>query len=344
MNANVLPSTKSNLICKFYLQNRCYFGKNCRFRHDDNDVGVQSMTSSVYARNNPPPPPTDACLPITRNYTSPKNARYSNPRYIEMAEEAKKKQMEDAKLWRQLEGPFYSIDVECVAIGNGWYDKDRYPCRVSLVDGIGECVLDSIIKLEGNDQIVSYLTPLTGVTKEICEEKGRPLQEVVEQVKSHLSIDAVIVGQSIEHDIKWLGLVKGKDYKDSFDIALMFRQALPDLKSLQENSSLSPAPIYYRCFSLRHTCLHLLFIDIQKNEHDPVIDARYSMKLFQKYKDSGPSELRAIRDTLNRAPVTSSFAKSNPLIDGVCMNARSVRIKYSARRIWRWYRDLHKNY
>ena len=41
----------------------------------------------------------------------------------------------------------------------------------------------------------------------------------------------------------------------------------------------------YKYYSLRHCCLVLLEIDMQKSEnsHDPELDARYSVELFKKY-------------------------------------------------------------
>merc|ERR1712151_1442724 len=152
--------------------------------------------------------------------------------------------------------------------------------------------------------VVSYLTPLTGLSKLLCSsEKAKPLDDVIMLVKEHLPTNAVLVGQSIQNDIDWLGLEQGKDYREALDIAEIFRQRIPDnIPEIVAQAKANPNstfydnnnddatptqqqfddddfPTKYRLFSLRHTCLHLLNTDIQQSIHDPVIDAKYSLIL-----------------------------------------------------------------
>lgn len=360
-------SFKTKPVCKFFLQNRCAYGAQCRFHHPDiNPHGVSGQTKL---------PPSQAGYVRNRNHfvnggdtrsvsfqhsgsnTSQSQqhqlySRYSNPDYRKMAEEAKKKQDEDIIFWRDLNGPFYSIDVECIATGVGYANRFRYPCRVALVEGENNILLDMVVRPKDVNAVVSYLTPLTGMTKDDCIIRGRSLEEVIQRVKELLPSNAILIGQAINHDITWLNLQKGKDFKDSFDISVMFRQALPDKRSINiiKNDSakkglddseiealLTPIPIYYRIFSLRHTCIHLLNVDIQDGIHNPVKDAKYSLILFNKYHRAAPSLLRAVRDTLNRAPLTPSFSSLNPVVDGVCMSKIGFLKKHSARFIWSWY-------
>lgn len=275
-------------------------------------------------------------------------------------------------MWRELIGPFYSIDVECVAIGCGHQSRDRLPARVALVDGHGDCLLDCVISISkqqtddcsedveeqnnvntAHKKVVSYLTPLTGLTREMCHETHGAVtfHQAVAQVKELLPEDAVLVGQSIAHDVQWLGLERGRDFRELFDICTMFRQAIPGPMKSSSKSNLNSnngvdgndeqAPVQFQSrfinFSLRHTCLNLLQIDIQNGMHDPVVDAKYSIELFQKYRMVEPTMLRCLRDSLHRAPPTPSFASLNPVIDGVCMNKFGYRLKWSARIIWRWW-------
>eukprot|EP00978_Attheya_sp_CCMP212_P039572 scaffold207149_cov53-Attheya_sp.AAC.1 len=93
-------------------------------------------------------------------------------------------------------------------------------------------------------------------------------------------------------------------------------------------------PTRYRMFSLRHCCIHLLGVDMQSDVHDPVDDARYSLQLFHKYRHAPAPMLRAIRDSLHRAPATPSFSTETPVIDGVCLGPNSYRFKHAARFIW----------
>mmetsp|Transcript_33610 Transcript_33610/g.61894 ORF Transcript_33610/g.61894 Transcript_33610/m.61894 type:complete len:249 (-) Transcript_33610:388-1134(-) len=230
-----------------------------------------------------------------------------------------------------------------------------------MVDSDGNVLLNIIVRppQEGKG-VVSYLTPLTGLTSEQClGEDAKPLAEVVAIVKGLLSPDAVLVGQAIDHDVEWLGLVPGKDFGKMLDICKIFRQRMPSilghaasvLKKKEEDggaeASKSDDPssdaylgfaTRYRHFSLRHVCVNLLDEDIQSGVHDPVVDARYSLLLFHKYRNSSVTQLRILRDGLHRAPVTPSFSsEKTPVVDGVCVSAAGYRYKRAARNIWRWY-------
>jgi len=94
----------------------------------------------------------------------------------------------------------------------------------------------------------------------------------------------------------------------------------------------------YRWFSLRHCCINLLSKDIQAGVHDPIIDAKYSLMLFHKYRNASTTEIRVVRDALHRAPITPGFAaEKTPVIDGVCVSAAGYPHKHAARVIWRWF-------
>lgn len=288
--------------------------------------------------------------------------------------------------------PFFSIDVECIATGYGSCAKGindgcgnkgrdgegvppgqyndgshRYPGRIAVVDGEGNVLADVVVRPPGDGAgVVSYLTPLTGLTPALClGSDAKPLDEAVGIVKALLSPDAVLVGQAIDHDVEWLGLVPGRDFGRRVDISDIFRQRMPSvlgraaaaLKAREEGGSATAAEVAgdpssderlgfatrYRHFSLRHVCVNLLDEDIQNGVHDPVVDARYSLMLFHKYRNSSVTQLRIVRDGLHRAPITPSFASENsPVVDGVCVSAAAYPYKRAARKIWRWYEGKKK--
>lgn len=284
------------------------------------------------------------------------------------------------------EPPFFSIDVECIATGYGSCARGindgcgnagklaegvpsnqyndfshRYPGRVAMVDTAGNLLVDIIIRPPHDGKgVVSYLTPLTGLTEELClGPHAKSLEEAVNMIKSLLPNDGVLVGQAINHDVEWLGLTPGKDFERMVDLSVIFRQRMPAalgaasavLRSAAEsgvavgNKDAEPwsdeyvgFDTRYRSFSLRHVCLNLLGIDIQSGVHDPIIDATYSLTLFHKYRNSSVTQLRIVRDGLHRAPVTPGFAvEKTPVLDGVCVSAAAYPYKRAARKIWRWY-------
>ncbi|RLN90917.1 hypothetical protein BBJ28_00000319 [Nothophytophthora sp. Chile5] len=203
---------------------------------------------------------------------------------------------------------FFAIDVECVATGSGTNDRDV--ARIAMVDEDEQVVFDQYV--QPSKPIVSYLTQLTGITERDLE--GAPnLAEALTQLKAILPVESVIVGQSIKKDLDWLTLQKPTDYKQEFDVADLFR--LP----MQATNGV----VRYRYFSLRHVAKYLLGNDIQEADHDPVIDARYAMKVFKqfRYLHESPGHRDAVLQTLLKTPRTPSFADRYPVIDGVSMRA-----------------------
>jgi hypothetical protein len=84
-------------------------------------------------------------------------------------------------LVRALQGPYYSIDVECVATGTG--HNARAIAQIGLVDANGRCVLNLFVKPPAGSTVVSYLTPLTGITAEMLTQcvsrlASRPISSV----------------------------------------------------------------------------------------------------------------------------------------------------------------------
>jgi hypothetical protein len=67
------------------------------------------------------------------------------------------------------------------------------------------------------------------------------------------------------------------------------------------------------------------------------MDAKYSLLLFHKYRTAKAPMLRAMRDSLHRSPVTSSFGSENPVVDGVVLSPLGFKMKASARFIWVWW-------
>ncbi|KAJ0396653.1 hypothetical protein P43SY_003002 [Pythium insidiosum] len=191
-------------------------------------------------------------------------------------------------LTREIEGPFFAIDVECVATGTGVDDRDV--ARIAVVNEDEDVFYDRYVKPD--KAIVSYLTQLT-------------------ELRQILPRESVIVGQSIKKDLEWLGLQKGDDYKQMFDVADLFR-----IPMQSKNGT-----IRYRNFSLRHVAKYLLGHDIQEADHDPVIDAKYAMKIFKQFRHlhENPGRRDAVYQTLLQTPRTPSFAERYPVIDGVLM-------------------------
>ena len=117
---------------------------------------------------------------------------------------------------------YISLDVECVATGIRHDARDV--CFVAVVDNRESVLL--LKKVKPEKRIVSYLTPITGVSEGDLDD-GQRLSDVIAEVKRLLGPDVVLVGQSVNSDIKWLQLEEGIDYARKVELADMFRTYNP---------------------------------------------------------------------------------------------------------------------
>ena len=139
-----------------------------------------------------------------------------------------------------MPGKYFSIDVECVA--TGIRHDARSVAVVAVVDKHEKLIHKKKVKV--HKHIVSYLTPLTGLHPGDLDI-GEDLADVIGDVKAILSSDAVIVGQGVNSDIKWLELKKGIDFKFAVDLGQFFK-------------TYNPRSGNYTYFSLRHEATTLL--------------------------------------------------------------------------------------
>lgn len=198
----------------------------------------------------------------------------------------------------------FCIDVECVAVGRTHELASRAPCSVALVDGRGEELYSTVIRPDA--PVVSYLTPITGVTAKDLEV-GVSFAEAVAEVRRRLPKDAVLVGQKPDGDIAWLRLVQGQDFAESLDVAEIFR----GFNHRYGN---------YVYHSLQHEAQVLLGKTPSQDAHDPAWDAQASVELYAKAKASSPDALNEMRAQLIRVRPAPSIAKRyNYVMDGVCM-------------------------
>lgn len=142
---------------------------------------------------------------------------------------------------RSLPEKFVCVDVECVATGRR-HDA-RSVALVAVVDQDERVLLKKKVKV--TETVVSYLTPLTGLTAGDLDD-GEPLETVLEEVKKLLGPDVVLVGQGVKNDVEWLRLREGEDYQSTVDLGELFKTFNPRYSS-------------YNFFSLSHEANTLLY-------------------------------------------------------------------------------------
>lgn len=202
---------------------------------------------------------------------------------------------------------YFCIDVECIAIGCG--HNDRAVGQIALVDEQERVLLDIYVKPE--KPVVSYLTPLSGLTKEKLEEHGVPLETALKKLKELLPSSAILVGQNIKQDVMWCKLEEGVDFLSMINLAELYK-------------------VYRRrswiYFSLRHVSNAVLGIPLTDDAHNAVEDAVNTIRLYRFYlrNNSKSQEWNKTQRKLLTSRGPMSFSKRHPRFEGVCMGNKAV--------------------
>jgi|TARA_B110000977_G_scaffold26153_1_gene32469 RNA exonuclease 4 len=208
----------------------------------------------------------------------------------------------------------FSIDVECVA--TGVEHNARTVAQIALVDQFERCLLNVFVKPPEGVTVHSYLTPLTGLSKEIIDTHGVTLEQAIAQLKATLPKHAVLVGQNIAKDVQWLNLTEFTDFAGMVDLAGLWR-----VFNKQYNS--------WSVFGQDHLVKTLLGVEVA-SQHDAASDALKSVRLFNFYQwlnspqGGGEPALDLAKQRLLQTPPEPSFAKKNPTFEGCCMGNRKT--------------------
>ncbi|XP_053712563.1 RNA exonuclease 5-like isoform X2 [Synchiropus splendidus] len=191
------------------------------------------------------------------------------------------------------ESPLYGLDCEmCLT------QKGMELTRVSLVDARGTCLMDQLVK--PNNRIISYHTQFSGITAAMLRPVTTRLRDVQVKLKSLLPEDAVLVGHSLDNDLRALKMI----HRHVLDTSLLFTRELGQR------------------FKLKVLAEVVLKKPIQTQErlgHDPVEDAVAALELAQYFIQEGPlqvverhlEELWGIsldKDSADSPPPSSRFA------------------------------------
>lgn len=154
-----------------------------------------------------------------------------------------------------------SIDCEMVGVGP---DSKSALARVCIIDYDGEVVFDEFSRPA--EEITDYRTTISGITfKDIFADDVKSVEEVCKVVRN-LVKDKIIVGHSLNHDLKSLYIQHP-------------RRLLRDTSSFVKFQKRSGGKM-----KLRDLALSELGWIIQEGEHDPYIDARAALEIYKKHE------------------------------------------------------------
>uniref|UniRef100_A0A8C0X6Q4 RNA exonuclease 5 n=1 Tax=Castor canadensis TaxID=51338 RepID=A0A8C0X6Q4_CASCN len=161
--------------------------------------------------------------------------------------------------------PLFGLDCEM------WLtSKGRELTRISLVAEGGCCIMDELVKPDY--RILDYLTSFSGITKMILNPVTTKLKDVQKQLKALLPPDAVLVGHSLDLDLRALKMI----HPYVIDTSLLY---------VSEQG---------RRFKLKFLAKAILGKDIQcpnRLGHDATEDARTTLELAQYFIKYGPKKI-----------------------------------------------------
>ncbi|XP_037670585.1 RNA exonuclease 5 isoform X3 [Choloepus didactylus] len=161
--------------------------------------------------------------------------------------------------------PLFGLDCEMCLTSKG-----RELTHISLVAEGGCCVMDELVKPD--NKILDYLTSFSGITKKILNPVTTKLKDVQRQLKALLPPDAVLVGHSLDLDLRALKMI----HPYVIDTSLLYVR--------------EPG----RRFKLKFLAKAILGKDIQCPDrlgHDATEDARTTLELAQYFLKYGPKEI-----------------------------------------------------
>ncbi|XP_016078134.1 PREDICTED: putative RNA exonuclease NEF-sp, partial [Miniopterus natalensis] len=161
--------------------------------------------------------------------------------------------------------PLFGLDCEMCLTSRG-----RELTRISLVAEGGGCVMDELVKPD--KKILDYLTSYSGITKKILNPVTTKLKDIQRQLKALLPPDAVLVGHSLDLDLKALKMI----HPYVIDTSLLY---------VREQG---------RRFKLKFLAKAILGKDIQspgRLGHDATEDARTALELAQYFLKYGPKKI-----------------------------------------------------
>ncbi|XP_007425035.1 RNA exonuclease 5 [Python bivittatus] len=161
--------------------------------------------------------------------------------------------------------PLFGLDCEmCLT------DKGSELTRIAVVDSSGRCIMNELVKPKL--PIRNYLTCYSGITEKLLHPVQTTLAEIQGRLRNLLPSDAILVGHSLNADLRALEMI----HPNIIDTSLLFARKGG------------------KRFKLKFLAAAVLGKEIQckgQMGHNPTEDAQCALELAQYFIDQGPKKV-----------------------------------------------------
>ncbi|XP_063170872.1 RNA exonuclease 5 [Candoia aspera] len=161
--------------------------------------------------------------------------------------------------------PLFGLDCEMCLTAKG-----SELTRIAVVDANGRCVMNELVKPKL--PIRNYLTCYSGITEKLLRPVQTTLAEIQGRLRNLLPLDAILVGHSLNADLRALEVI----HPNIIDTSLLFARKGG------------------KRFKLKFLAAAVLGKEIQSKAqmgHDPTEDAQCALELAQYFIDQGPRKV-----------------------------------------------------
>ena len=170
-----------------------------------------------------------------------------------------------------------ALAMDCEMVGVGENGQDSILARVSLVNQQCECVYDRHVM--PTERVTDYRTSVSGIRPADLKRSNpnaiafsQACKEVAELIDGRL-----LVGHAIQNDLRVLFLSHPKAKTRDTQKCKLLRRKYPALGGL---------------VSLKNLAKHVLDVAIQEGEHDSIVDAQVTMRIYMMFRKEWEEEKR----------------------------------------------------
>jgi DNA polymerase III epsilon subunit-like protein len=174
------------------------------------------------------------------------------------------------------------FDTETTGLLNSNPYITQLSCLIYNIENkkIERC-LNSYVKIPEEVIIPEIVTKLTGITKEICNEKGNNIQDVLVSFYEEYMVSDIIVSHNIEFDKAMIQLEINRIIENNKNTKHIY------LKNLFNDK-------YDKIFNIKHYCTMkttIQFCNIKKNEKYKTLKYPKLIELYEKLFQTKPENL-----------------------------------------------------